>query len=341
MKKLFLSLMAFSCLAFQTMAQDSPGDHMSKINSVLAQTKDEYFAYLKAISNGRNAKKVDAKRLQLIEQISQNLKDLGSVGSYKQDNSFKEAAKSYSRMIRTIMKEDYGKIMDLEEIAEQSYDDMEALLTIKELASEKLRLVNDSFDLATKTFAATYNVNLVEPEGDKMSKKIERMATAIKYQNQAYLITLKLHHQEKYVLSAIEKGDVNSIQQNINALSTLADESLPKVAALNPHNGDSGLKIATKQMVEFYKKEVTTDFPKILDFFIKKDNFEKAKKNLDSKSQKERTKEDVDSFNKAVNEYNAAVKTFNDQMNKAFEARKKANADWEQKANAFLGTHSK
>ena len=54
------------------------------------------------------------------------------------------------------------------------------------------------------------------------------------------------------------------------------------------------------------------DMPKQMDYFLKKENFEKIKKSFDSKSGSDRTKKDVDAFNDGVKEINKATNTYND-----------------------------
>lgn len=45
----------------------------------------------------------------------------------------------YVNFCYTIFNEDYAKIVDMEEIAEQSFDEMQALLILREKVDEKLK----------------------------------------------------------------------------------------------------------------------------------------------------------------------------------------------------------
>jgi uncharacterized protein YlxW (UPF0749 family) len=53
------------------------------------------------------------------------------------------------------------------------------------------------------------------------------------------------------------------------------------------------------------------DVPKMTDFVLKTENFEKLKRSFDAKQQKDRTQQDIDQYNKAVNELNAGVSMYN------------------------------
>lgn len=73
-------------------------------------------------------------------------------------------------MTYTVLKEDFDKILDMEDIAEQSYDFMEVYVLAKELAN---------------------NITLVEGEMDKKSQKINKASNVLEYYNDVYLIFFK------------------------------------------------------------------------------------------------------------------------------------------------------
>ena len=62
------------------------------------------------------------------------------------------------------------------------------------------------------------------------------------------------------------------------------------------------------------------DAPKVVDFFLKSEDFEKIKKAMDAKSNK--TKEDIDAYNKAVKDINATVNISNQTNNNINNNRK-------------------
>lgn len=334
---LFILLTSFGSLS----AQGSAVEHMNQIHEVLEKSKDEMFSYLKAITKGRSARKIENRRQDLLQQIVAEISEIRLLRSYNGDNALKEASIKYLSLQKTILKDDYAKIMDLEEIAEKSYDNMEMYLNMQEKANEKLHEASDSFDVSYKAFAETYEVKLIEGELDKKSKRIKKMSETLHYYHEAYLIQLKCFHQEKYILEAMSKGDVNAIQQNISAQTTLVDESMTKLDAMKPYEGDHSLIGATRKLLNFFKREAESDFTAMMDFYIKKDNFETIKKNFDALSKSDRDKAAVDEYNNAINDLNAAVKNYNELNNKANKERANQNDAWNDAANEFNQNHSK
>lgn len=65
-------------------------------------------------------------------------------------------------MCYTVFSEDYKKIVNIEELAEQSVDEMQAYLLLQDKVNETLEEAFAKLDRATKDFAAKYNVTLVE-----------------------------------------------------------------------------------------------------------------------------------------------------------------------------------
>lgn len=322
-------------------AQGSAVEHMSAIQEILEKSKGETFSYLKAITKDRSARKIENKRKNLVAQIKTEINQIGALKSYNGDNSLKEASIVYLNIQKITMDEDYEKIVNLEEIAEKSYDDLEMYLNLQEKVNEKLHEASDSFDVAYKAFADNYEITLIEGELDKKSKRIKKMGETLDYYHEAMLLQLKCAYQEKSIVEALDKGDVNTAEQGIGALKTIIDENLVKLDALQPYEGDFSLIGATRKLINFFKREAEDDFTKMLDYHIKKENFETVKKNFDAKSKSERDQEAIDEYNTAINDFNAAVKTFNEIVNRVNKERANQNNAWSDVANDFNQSHSK
>lgn len=121
---------------------------------------------------------------------------------------------------------------------------------------------------------------------------------------------------------------------------SFTNEGIQKIKDTKSFQGDIRLKRAANKMLLFYKKEAETDFPAMQDFYIKKDNFEKAEKMINSISKKKRTQKDIDRFNKAVNEFNAAVNSINQISSSAHKQRGENLELWNKAVNKFFDDHS-
>lgn len=345
MKRSSLSLIlvaVFSMSLFSVSAQ-STADAVTYMNEVLQpfeELKKESWNYLKAVTRGKSARKVENKREKLIEELRDQKYQVNRVKAYQGDNSLKEAVVKYLELTYLVFRQDYDKILDMEAIAEQSYDAMEAYILAKEKADDKLDSAFALVRTAQNSFAEAHGITLQESEGDRMDQKIQQAGAALDYYNDVYLIFFRCYKEEAYVLEALDRNDVMSLEQSSGSLNSFAQEGMDKLDALEKYNGDASLKIAARQILKFYQEESTKDFPAMVDFYIKKDNFEKLQKMMDSKKKRDITQQDVDKYNKAVEEYNAMIPEFNRLSERSFKNRKRFLEQWNRKVEEFFHKHT-
>ncbi len=315
--------------------------YMNDLTGAISEFKTETWQYLKAVTRGKGARKVDSKRQNLVTKVRTVKATIKRKTAFDGDASLKDAIYKYLELTYIVLTEDYAKILDMEDIAEQSYDQMEAYLLAKEKAGDKLDSAADMLNDAQDAFAAKHDITLIEGEDDKTAKKIKKAGAALKYYNELYLIFFKSYKQEAYVLDAQNRNDLNGLEQNINSLTTITAEQINKLRLIKSYSGDPNLKAAAQRMLTFYKNEANKTFPITVDYLVKKDNFEKVHKAFEAKSKKQRTQEDIDQFNKAVNEQNAAVEKLNTASESSNKLRSKNLAMWNKAVDAFFNKHSK
>jgi len=127
---------------------------------------------------------------------------------------------TYLNTLLSLLNEDYAKIVNMEEISEQSYDAMEAYLLAKKKASEKMDEAADLFNEKEKEYAKNNNINLILKETE-IGIKLKKSAEVTDYYNKIYLIFFKSYKQEMYLLAGVEKNDINAIEQNRTTLINL------------------------------------------------------------------------------------------------------------------------
>lgn len=340
---LFSTFILVFFLSGQIKAQTNTNEAIQYLNELFGpfgDVKKNTWKYLKAITGGKNLLIVEKNRKNLLLELNEQKKHIMKDKGFNSDVELRDAAAKYLDLSYTVLKEDYEKILDMEEIAEQSYDLMEAYMLAKEKANEKLKTASDELRDAETKFAEKYNITLLDGEDDKISKKIKKANDALRYYNQLYLIFFKCFKQEAYVIDAQNRNDVSAIEQNANTLASFAAEGLEKIKIIESYKGDITLKSAAKQIVNFYEREAKNDFPVIIDFYIKKDNFEKLEKIISSKKKKDITQDEADKYNKAVNDYNKAVSETNRINKKINEQRKKYFELWDNTVNKFFNKHT-
>ena len=256
---------------------------------------------------------------------------------WKGDKSLKDTTVAYLKILNNVFNEDYGKIVNMEEIAEQSYDGMEAYLLAQEKAYEKLDEAGKKQHDMQKVFAGKYNINLIENESELEAKsKVAHLV--LEHCNQLYLIFFKCYKQEAYLMDAVDKKNIVAIEQNINSLEKFSNEGLGKLQKMKGYNNDGSLIVACRNLMNYYKAEAKKS-PVITEFFLKEEEFNKIKKQFDAKPSGKRTQQDVDQYNNAVNSMNTASNNFNAAMNELNKQRSSALNNWNKTYSKYTDEH--
>lgn len=309
-------------------------DHITKAKEALTA---KYLAYLSASAHGKSLRKVEKRREEVVNAISDTRYNIMGMGPWKGDKALRDTTVAYLKILNTVFNEDYGKIVNMEEIAEQSYDAMEAYILAQEKAYEKLHEASQKQHAIQKQFAAKNNINLIEGESE-VSNKSKTAGDVIHHCNDVYLVFFKCHKQEAYLIDAINKKNLVSIEQSLNSLGKFAEDGRNKLEKMTGYKADNSLIAAGIRMMDHYKAESERG-ASITDFFLKQEGFEKIKKQFDSKPANKRTQEDIDKFNKGVEEVNAVLNNFNATMS---DINKKSNAalnDWNKTYSKYMDEH--
>jgi len=332
---LFIILLAGLTIKAQTPTYAS--DYLEKVTEGQQQITEDFLSYTCAIAHGRTAKKIEKRRKQLITDVEQARARLRSMRGFDGDTTLKTAAYTYYTVCYNLLNNDYAKIVDMEEIAEESYDNMETYLMTQEKADEKLHQSFASWDTTMRAFAAGNNIRILD-EKSKLSEKSEEAGKVNKYYHQVYLVFFKSYKQDVYLTKAVNKKDINGIEQNKNTLLKNAAEGLQNLSKIHSFEDDPDLINVCRKALQFYEHEAKTSIPIISDYLVKSDNFDKLKTAMNSSSN--HSKEDVDNYNKAVNDINNAVAAYNKLNKEDNDARNKVIEEWDNGGLTFLNKHT-
>jgi hypothetical protein len=215
---------------------------------------------------------------------------------------------------------------------------MEAYMLAQSKANEKLEKAGDIIDIIYKSFASSHNIKLIEDQ-NKVSKNLISANKVFKYYDVIYLIFFKSFKQEVYLLDALSKNDMNGIEQNRSKLLECSSEDKKKLDTIKAYQGDQSLKAACSELLVFYNMETTKKIPVIIDFQLKKDNFEKIKTAFESKDKMARTQQDVDQYNGALTELNKAGDNYNSTSKELNDTRVKLINKWNTTVSNFMDKH--
>lgn len=329
-------IIASISILFVAHAQEHPAEHMSELAANYDQINKDTWGYIRQVSRGKNANRIEKRRRDLVETLRKAKYEASRVKPYKGDNSLKQAYVNYLNLSYHVINDNYKKIVDLERIAEESYDAMEAYLLTKERVNLKMDSAQEELNRAQATFASKYNIQLTS-EDSRISRKLNNAGQINSYYNRVYLLFYKSAFYEGKMLEAAATGNVGDIEQYRQTLEIASEEGMEAIKKIGGYHGDHSLKNACYEMVEFYFGEAVRYMPKQIDFFTKKDRMETLVKNFESK--KNPTQQEIDEYNQSINDYNNAIGSFNETGEYLNKYRTKRLENLNKTIDAFYNKH--
>lgn len=334
MKKL-LPIISILFFAGSALSQNSPVEYMSKLSGDFDQINKDTWDYIKQVSRGKNAKKVEKRRIELVATLKTATYNAGKVSAYKNDPTLKQAYANYLMLSYEIISNGYKNIVDMEKVAEDSYDAMEAYLLTKERANKKLDSAYNDLKTAQHDFASKYHINLVEND-TRLSRKLENAGEVNAYYNRLYLIFFKSSFYEGEMMKAQAEGRIGDIEQFRQTLETVSKEGIETLKKIGSFKGDYTFKVACIKAVQFFDVEASKYIPKQINFYSQKDHFDALTKNMESKKRSAITKQEVEEYNKAVAAYNNSINSFNETNTYLNKNRTKAYNDFNEAIEDFF-----
>ena len=166
---------------------------------------------------------------------------------------------------------------------------------------------------------------------------MDQAGNLTRYTNKLYLIFFKCFWQDGEIVKAMNTGKITTVEQGRTSLIRYANEGLLGLDSLKNFAGDPSLANSCKRVLNFYKKMAENDIQKQMDYFLKKENFEKLKKAYEAKGSP--TKADVDVFNAAVKDVNYSMATFNNINTNVNNMRNDVLKDWNESEKTFSDSH--
>ena len=329
--------LTFNTVTFAQQITDAVS-YLTFIGNQFEQVSSDMMSYTSAASHGKSARKVDKKRSEVLQTVKEVERNVRLMKPFNGDHSYRDSVIAYFQISSALLNEDYAKIVDMEAVAEESYDLMEAYMLAKERANSKLDHAFVKVNNQQKAFASNNNITLTEGSS-KLSQKMGATKKVLGYHDALYLIFFKSYKDEVYFMDALSKGDINALEQTKNSLLDNAITGLKNLGPISGFEGDASLKNACQQLLAFYKLEGGAKSNDLVEFFLLKENFDKMKAAMDAKRPTEGNQVEIDKFNKLVLEYNNSTNKFNSVNNEFNKKRGEFIDKWNKASAEFLDDH--
>ncbi len=289
---------------------DNPVAALDKINAAIESFNIKYLAYQSALAHGSKVRKCERKRQEMLTQLDNARYAIIEVPYYKGDKTLHQGSIAYLKLISDVLNENYQKIVNLEDISEQSYDAMEAYILLKKKVDERMEEAGAQFHDQVVAYCNRQNIKLVKDVNNENNNKMKIVGEVMDYYNKIYLAFFKSSVQETNFMEALGKKNVTALEQSKSAMEKYAGESLDSLNNYGSFKGDASIKLACKKALDFFKKEAASS-TSLTDYFLKEQSFTQVKKSFEQNSKAQSDQAEINKYNTAVDEMNKALNTFN------------------------------
>lgn len=310
-------------------------DFIGKENQKISKSM---WNYTKSVAHSKSARKIESDRKRLLKSIERAILKIQNAQPYTGEETYKKQVLEYMDLYASLLKNEYAKIVDMKEVAEQSYDFMEAYILAHKLADERMQEAHETYANAQKEYAVRNHIQLIDIETE-LGKKMKISNAVFDHKNKIYLLFFKSNIQERLMLNAVSSGDMSALQQNANALQTFAKEGLQALDTISLYKSDTTLIKATHKAFTFYLEETQQEIPEMIAFFLKNEKFNTIKDAIEKKSRNQRTQKEIDQYNTMVTEINQAVISFNETNKTLNDKRTQIIHQWNEASAKFLSRH--
>lgn len=327
----FVFFICFMTYSINNAQEDRPVDYIDAMSGVCNDLLKDTWEHFSVSVHSKDMQAIVESRKNCEKAITGSIEKVNKAKSFKGDDLYRQSVLKYLNILHSVISQDYSKIVDMQQVAEESYDNFEAYILAQKKAKEKL---NESFKMlqnAEKAFAVKYNIILENTESELINK-IKKASEAVDYYNKIYLIFFKSFKQEAYLLDAWRTGDVGKIEQNRKTLTKFSVEGIKKISSEKKYIDDDSLLIECSRALKFYKTEAEEKIPFVIDYLMKRESFEKMQKSFELMDKSEKTQAVIDQYNATVNEFNLAI----EKSNEIGESLNKERADIVDKVNSVI-----
>lgn len=333
-KQLLIAIFFLLACANKIFAQDDPVMVLEKINAAVGSFNAKYLAYQSALAHGSKMRKCEKKRQEMLTSLDNARYAIAEVPYYKGDKSLHESTTAYLKLVSNVLNDNYSKIVSLEDIAEQSYDAMEAYIMLRKKVDKKMEEASQQNHQKVVEYCAKQNIKLTETT-DENSSKMHQVAAVMDYYNKIYLSFFKCSVQESNMMGAMNEKNVTAMEQARSAMAKYAAESMDTLSAVGNFKGDATLKTACKKALDFFTKEATSA-GSLSDYLLKEQDFTQLKKNFEHNAKAQSDKAEIDKYNAAIGELNKALDTFNKTNEALNKSRDEVYKNWNEGLKTFM-----
>ncbi len=309
----------------QVTAQNEALEYLEQISREYEQVVKAQWNYAQSAVEGLDYSREKQKLITAMDRAIQRIK---AIPPFSRDHSLRDSVLAYLNLNRKMIREDYTQLVDLQNLENKSYEELDDFLYAQENAYERLGELSVNLRKEEEKFAKKHGIRLVKRD-DKFARRLLEMNQLFSYYNKVYSQFYKAYSQELVVFKAVEEQEPEGIRRELERLREVSENGLEEIRKIGGYKGNRGLYEASLNSLNFYKREVDELQP-VLDYYQQLEKMEKMRK------ERREGKGDTEEYNQVVREINNTGENLNN-INEALNRERVILLDeWNTISGSFL-----
>lgn len=304
------SICLLAALARPATAQTPDADAGSYNNAIVAEQVDllkKNLRYISKAAHSENERKIENRRLEVVEQNKVALANLQHMKPFKGNNEFRQAAINAFKTALEVYSADFKQVNALANTRTESFEAMQRYYDAQEAAEKKLAVVDDSVDRAQQRFARQFGLTF---SNSRESKKLADYTAAVRevshYQHQVYLPFFRVNKASARLTDALNAQDAAAFEAARTLVAAEAEKSAAELGAVPAFRGkEVAFRNAARDYANMYVVLCAKQFVQMEELMKNKDHL---------------TKTDVQTINNLINTFNVQSHKFNEAYNRTSSA---------------------
>lgn len=259
--------------------------------------------YISKAAHSENDRKIEARRLDVVEQNKLAVDKLKSMPAFKGNTDLRNKALTAFQTMYAVYSADYKQVNALATSRTQSYEAMQRYYDAQEVAEQKLAVVGDSMEVAQKRFAQQFGMTISK---DRESSKLTVYTKAVNevnhYQRQVFLPFFRLQKATAKLDEALRAQNADAFEAARELVAAEAAKTSAELGALPAFRGkDAAYRNAARDVANMYVLLCGNQFVQVTELLRKKDSL---------------TKVEADTYNKHMNTFNVQNQKYNEAYNR-------------------------
>lgn len=286
-----LSVLFFSlCFVGMLSAQEfsTPVEYFDYLNNQHNQLVVKNLEYVQHSVHSEDVLEVEAKRVEVIEQLGKAILKVGTLPPFKEDDSIRKELLTVLKSYLESFEIEFTEINILKSKSSESYESMQEYLDAQDAAEKKLARAADQYQKAQREFAQRNNIKLLEAEENSEINQINKVNA---YYRVVFMKYFRISKLNAAFTDAMNVRDAENMKISRLKLLTAAREELKKLQLFPDFNGNTQFRDSGIDLIKFHKELAENDYLKMINIMGKE----------------EISQEDVDTYNTIINRINNKV----------------------------------